>query len=520
LHTTSEQFENSEGLLEEGRVARAFLGLSGHRDPAQWFRASFTGTLCCIVFLSLFGFILVSRHAEHLSSQMRLFLASGMEPLINPDDPYLVSVAHRLGSALFFGCTLGVLNSLASMAVSLFPWAKGRFSLPDAVTYPVLGAICTYLGYSAEFPVLSVVFGFLSPVVFFIPWVLIIRKSRSREVRLPRWIVMAFAASSPFLFTLVLGNASFGLIRDSMLTLPVIRDLSDFYYNHTLLAAHVIKPVSALEQKVIAVSDEIGKIGPMPHGSLWVRTPDPCGVACRDLAVSRKPLPCRSIVLKDDRPANASNRVMGELSLVFDKNEKIRRGIGLFFYRGPLVLVPVLFILWFALSLSNLSQRSKAAAILIFLGYLALFYPPWKSIYQRHMLVLHPDLLASYILSESEDRRYLALLTHPEEFTPGELMRYARDISPRIRLRALFEAGKRGDAQYLDVIEEALSDPQLNVRTRACQALGGIRSERSVDLLRQAFLHDPSWYVRGYAYRGLGSIRPIAKAVSLPGDGS
>jgi hypothetical protein len=356
-------------------------------------------------------------------------------------------------------------------------------------------------------------------VAFFVPWTLIIRRSRPREVRFGRWFALAAAASSPFLFMLVLGSASFGVIRDSMLTLPVMRNISDFYYDHTLLAAHVIKPVSALEQKVVAVSDEIRAIGPMPHGSLWVRTPDPCGLAFRDLAVSKEKLSCTSVVLRDDRPANVSNRLMKEITPAFDKNRMLRQGIGLFFYRGPLALIPVLFMLWFALFLANLSLRSKITAGVLYALYLSLFFPAWQSVYQRHTLILHPEDIAEYILSEHEDRRYIALLTFPDEFTPGELIRFARDISPRIRLRAVYEAGRRKDPRYLNVVEEALSDPQLNVRTRACWALGDMPSEKAGDLLEQAFLHDPSWYVRGYAYRALGKVRPVAKVVREAGPG-
>lgn len=515
MHNSPEPFVNHDLSPEAEKPAWSFLRLNGHRDLTQWFRASFTGTLFCIALTTLFGLILVSSHARLLSSQMQLFVSSGMEPLIRPDDPYLAFLSHRLGSALFFGCTLGVLNALAAMALSFFPWIKGRFSLPDIVTFAVLGGLCTYLGYSAEFPVLSFVFGFSSPAAFFIPWALLVRRSRPREIHFRRWLVFAFTASAPFLFVLILGNASFDVIRDSMLTTPAMRNLSDFYYNHTLLAAHVIKPVSALEQKVIAVSDEVLKIGPMPHGSLWVRTPDPCGVSGRNLAVSRKGLSCEAIVLEDDRPANASNRTINELSRAFDPNEKMRQGIGLFFYRGPLVFIPILFMLWFAHFLANLSLRSKLAAGVLFLGYLALFYPAWQGVYQRHLLLLQPERIAQYILSEHEEMRYLALLTYPDEFTPRELMRYSGDVSPRIRLRALYEAGRRGNVQYLDMIEEALSDPQLNVRTRACWALGRIPSERSSDLLHQAFLHDSSWYVRGYAYRALGNVRPMAKVVTI-----
>lgn len=494
------------------------MHLTLHRDLIQWFRAACAGTLSCVVLLTLFGFVLVSSHGQHLSLQMQLLESFGMEPLIAPGDPHLSAFRHLLGSALFFGCTLGVLNALGAMVLSVPIWLRGRFLLIDALAVPALGGLCAYLGFSAEFPILSAAAGFASPVGFFVPWALVIRRSRPRLFHPWRWLALSITAASPFVFMLVLGSSSFSLVRDSMLMTPAFSRVSDFYYDHTLLAAHVIKPVTALEQKVVAVSSDIGSIGPMPHGSLWVRTPDPCGLEGRDLVVSTGRLACKSIVIEDGRPANASNRILGELSAAYDPNAMMRRGIGVFFYRGPLLVVPILFMLWFALFVSNVSVRSKAAAAVIVLAYLALFYPPWKSIYQRHLLVLEPEIIAQYILSEDEEKRYLALMTYPQEFTPGELIRFAHDESPRIRLRALVEAGNRADVRYLGVIEKALSDPQLNVRTRACWALGRTPSERSADLLEQAFLHDPSWYVRSYAYRALGKERPQAKVAVFPGS--
>lgn len=504
------QFECVQPLQEAEESPRSILSLSNCRDLTQWFRASFCGALACIALYTLFGFILVSRHASLLSSQMQLLLSTGMHPLVMPDDPYLAASVHRLGSGLFFGSTLGVLIAVIAMIFSVIPWYTGRFSVKDGFSYLAVGALNTYLGYSGEAPVLSFFFGFLSPLFFFVPWALIIRKSMPREVAVKRWLVIACMVSSPFAVLMTFGSASFEMIRDSMVTTPVMRGLSDFYYNHTLLAAHVIKPIADQEQKVIAVSDTIRRIGPIPHGSLWVITPDPCNLKGKSLTVSRDELPCESIILPDERPANAANRVIREYSTAYDVNGKMRQGIGLFFFRGPLLLVPVLFMLWFALFLSNLWERSAVISFLILSGFMALFIPAAKNLYENYQLIRHPDRLAQYILSEHEDQRYLALSSFPDELTNREIIRFSRDESPRIRLRALLEAGERGNKDFLGIFEKAIHDPQLNVRTKACWALGKIESGKASDLLQQVFLNDTSWYVRGYAYRSLGKTRPVA----------
>lgn len=490
------------------------FGLSAFRDPTQWFRASCLGTIACILLYTLYGFILVSSHAKILSSQAELLIASGMEPLVRAGDPYLAGILHRIGSGFFFGATLGTLAAVVSMAFSIPVWLKHRFSLYDIVPYLILGGINTYLGFSGEFPVASFVFGYLSPVFFFLPWAFLIRKSRERDVNVKRWLVTALVASSPLFFVKAIGPAPFEMIRDSMLTVPVMRTLSDFYYNHTLLAAHVIKPIEAQEQKVIAVSsDGASYIGPIPHGSLWIVTRDPCAVPGASLVVSRSELPCTSIVLPDSRPVNAANRIMETYSASFDRNKGLRQGIGLFLFKGPLLIVVALSMLWFSLFVSNLWERAAFVSLLVLLAYLALFTPAWRNLYERRELSAHQDRVAQYILSEHEEKRYLALVVFPNEFTDHELIRFARDESPRIRLRALFEAGERGGPQFFGIMEEALRDPQLNVRTKACWTLGRIGTAKAADLLDRTLRNDPSWYVRGYAYRALGRMHPSARIV-------
>lgn len=494
---------------------RSMFYLSGCRDLTQWFRASFFGVLACIVLYTLFGFILASRHAGQLSSQMQLMISTGMHPLVMHSDPYLTAFIHRLGSGLFFGFTLGVLIPLIAMVFSVIPWYLGRFSLKDGLSYLAMGAMSTYLGYSGEAPVLSFLIGFSSPLFFFVPWALIIRKSVPRTISVKRWLLIACIVSSPFAALMTFGSASYGMIRDSMVNTPVMRSLSDFYYNHTLLAAHVIKPIADQEQKVIAVADSIDRIGPIPHGSLWIITPDPCSLEGMSLTVSSEELSCKSIILPDNRAANAANRVIREYSAAYDVNVKIREAIGLFLFRGPVLLVPFLFMLWFALFLSNLWERSAAISLLILLGFMVLFIPAAKNYYENYQLTRHPDRLAQYILSEHEEKRFLALSSFPDKFSNREIIRFSRDESPRIRLRALLEAGERGDKGFLGIFEKAIDDPQLNVRTKACRALGKIESEKASELLQQVFLIDPSWYVRAYAYRALAKTRPDSRIVRL-----
>ena len=513
--TYSNQIKNNNAGAESGSSFSALFTLSRHRDPGQWFKASFTGTLFCIFLYTLFGLVFVREHAQMISSQMQLMLSYDMVPLVMPDDTYLTSFIHQLSSALFFGCTLGVLFALIAMATSLVPWIHKRFSRLDTITYILLGCLFTYLSFSDELPGVSVVFGFLCPFFFFIPWAYIIRKSSGEKIYYKRWIIMVGMAVLPFLSLVAFNPASFGIIRDSMLEIPVARSLSDFYYDHTYLAAHVIKPVVAQEQKVIALADDIKRIGPMPHGTLWIRSDDPCSITGRTLTVSLARLDCASIVIDDGKPVNMGNRIIKLLSSAYDDNEKMRTGIGLFFYSGPLLVIPVLFMLWLAYGLSRLFEKSRIITLLIILGYLAMFISSFHTAVLQNQLVKHPERVHEYILAEEEKERYLALTTFPEEFKDSELVKYSHDTSARIRLNALYEAGERKNAAFVNLFGDALDDPQLNVRTRACLALGKIGSMEALFLLETVLRTDPSWYVRGYAYRAMGRIRPVARSVSV-----
>ena len=136
----------------------------------------------------------------------------------------------------------------------------------------------------------------------------------------------------------------------------------------------------------------------------------------------------------------------------------------------------------------------------------------------RYQLVLHPDSVGQYMVSENEEKRYQALITFPDKITPDDIIRFSHDPSARIRLNALILAGKKKDVKFLDIIKEATYDPQLNVRTKACWALGRIRTERAFALLEDVFNNDPSWYVRLYAYNALGRFKPVAKVI--PENGS
>jgi hypothetical protein len=486
---------------------------AANRDIHAWYKASCLGTLSCIVLYTVYGLVFVRQHASILSSQMSLFLRFGMTALIRPDDPYLQAFIHQLGSAMFFGLTLGVLNALICMGLTLPLWSSGRLRRRDLLLLIAAFAVCTLLGFSTELPLESTAFGVLCPLAYVLPWMWIVRKGNNSPIHTRRWLMLTGLLCVPFVLMTFM-QPSFLTIRDSMLGMPVARSLIKFYYSHTLLAADVIKSPAARDQNVIALSGDIDRIGPMPHGTLWIRSHDPCSIPEASFVVSREDLSCPSLVLNDDLPANTQGRIFGQYATIFDHNRFMRLGIGLFLFSGPLIIVAFLLVSWLGLGIERLSEKSRAAAIIGVIGYLALFIPAWHTSFLRLQVRAHPEQIREYLASGNEKKRYLVVATFPGALSAEDLKGMIREPSARIRINALIEAGERRDRALAPLMEEALTDPQVNVRTKACWALGRINSRQALLLLEKVLRNDPSWYVRGYAYSAIGEIRPEAKTIA------
>lgn len=512
------------GLMKDAHPSRsrrlwpqpvAFIALrpdGAPRDIGKWYRASFLGSACCILLYTIYGLIFVRHHALKISGEMDLLLRSGMTPLITPLDPYLQAFGHQAGSALFFGLTLGVLNALVCMVTTLPAWERGRVERKDLVALLVSAVLCTLLGFSRELPAVSILCGALCPLVFILPWTGVLRTGPAIERSPLRWAICTGILCAPFIL-LAFTRPSFLMVRDSMLGMPVARALSGFYYSHTLLAADVIKPPAARTQSVIAVSRDIDRIGTLPHGTLWVRTPVPCSVTTATLVVSRQPIGCASIILRDRLPANAGGRIFKAYGKVFDRNAHMRLGIGIFLFSGPLIIVLVLLISWLGLGLERLSRHSMAASCVIIAAYLVLFAPAWHTAFLGIQLRAHPERIRTYLDSGVEKKQYLVASTFPGSLSLRDIESMMRSKSPRIRINTIIEAGQRRDPALTNAMERSLKDPQLNVRTKACWSLGRIGSDRALLLLDKVVRDDPSWYVREYAYSALGMIRPEAKVI-------
>jgi len=465
--------------------------------------------------MTVYGLILVGLHADMIRAESILLGRFGMTVLVAPDDPHLVSFTHRLSSALFFGLTLGVQNAMVCMVVTLPAWLSGRLNRYDAATAVCAGLACTYLIFSGELPVTSVVMGLLCPVFFTGAWAFVLRRCGGTPVNWKRFALFCAFIVSPVMVTVAMGS-SFMNVRDAMIAWPILAAVSDFYYDHTLLSADVIKTPAMRTQNVVAVEQEERRIGHSPHGTLWVRAKDPCSVQGARFSVTRDTLPCPAVAVpKDGLPLNLGNRVFEGAQESSDPNRLLRSGLGVFFRLGPMVIMTMLLLSWLALGLERVSRRSLLATAAVATAYVSLFAPLFTGSYLAMQLRRNPAKIIEFAASDTEQKRYIAVATYPGAIGDEALAAMLRDASKRVRVNALVEAGERRNPKCLPLVEENMTDPQLNVRTKACWTLGRIGTGRSLELLRKAARTDPSWYVRDYAYAAAGRMMPETMVVAL-----
>ena len=213
--------------------------------------------------------------------------------------------------------------------------------------------------------------------------------------------------------------------------------------------------------------------------------------------------------------ANDDNRIIEKLSKAIDPNKRMRGGIGFFFFSGPLIVITALILSWFALALEMVFARSRLIAFILVIAYLSFFMPLFHGAYLLAQLKSHPERISDYGASPVERMRYAAVATYPGALSKEDLVRLMQDPSARVRVNAVVEAGDRMDMTLVPAIDARLKDPKMNVRTKACWALGRIQSDEALNLLDKAVHEDPSWYVRDYAYASIGRIRPETKVISL-----
>lgn len=264
----------------------------------------------------------------------------------------------------------------------------------------------------------------------------------------------------------------------------------------------MIKPAAKRTQIVMAVADAGDRrVGRVP-GSLVVMADDPARLAQVRIRLDAQPTASADLDL---------NAALRRYSASHDPNRWLRLGLGLGL--ASLKLVGLGLAVWLAGGLAWLYRANRVVCLLLLLLYYACFWPLAQLKFYQIELARAPISLTAYAQSDSEVKRYLAASS--ARLGRSDLARLVGDQSPRVRLTALINLGERRDLSLLPLVLQALNDPQLNVRTKACWALGRLHDPSAYGPLDACIRHDSSWYVRDYAYAALNQIKPISRAVRM-----
>ena len=500
-----------EPVLEEGARVLRLCESSNPKDLRNILEGILLGMLGCIVWYTAFGFCLVRVHADRIASKMELFLLNGMSAVVLPTEPYLRGFSHQLGSALLLGVSLGILLALPTAAVSVLQWIRGSPVKKSGLLLLtlLLVPVCLYFMFSKDLLFFSIAWSLLTPLFFWVPWNHLARRSAWRKRSRLRLILFSALFLLPFY---PFRQLSFERIRDAMIDLPIARDLADFYYNHTLVAAHVIQPVRYQTQKLIVLSEDVEFPQSLTPGSLWMKNPNPCSIKGASLAVSRKRLDCPSFLLSRMGPIQNGSDILKDAEAQFDNNRSVRRGVR-WFLHGGLPLAVLIWIVWIAALMEDLYQRRRGLALLLAAGSIGLAAYGLYGQYLARALRAHPERTHEYGSSTCVNKRYLGLTCAPDLLTAEDLAALAKDSSPKVRHAAFVRMGERADPGFLAAFTEGLNDPVQIVRTKACWGLGEVGGPDALRLLEQVLAADPSWYVREYAYKAISRIQPVYQRV-------
>jgi cyclophilin family peptidyl-prolyl cis-trans isomerase/HEAT repeat protein len=89
------------------------------------------------------------------------------------------------------------------------------------------------------------------------------------------------------------------------------------------------------------------------------------------------------------------------------------------------------------------------------------------------------------------------------------------DRDPRLRRRAAIAVGRVGLAEGVEPLLGRIEDPDPDVRTMVCFALGLLGDRRAADALARTLGGDANWHVRGRAADALGRIGDAAHAPAI-----
>ncbi|MDW7709219.1 MAG: HEAT repeat domain-containing protein [Deferrisomatales bacterium] len=450
------------------------------RRPFPLFAPALWGAACGAVL----GALRTREATLQLLGKNRALQDAGFLPLPgNGHWETLASWAPSAAGGLFFGLSLGLgagtllglwarctgglpgrpgrLLPWATLAVPLWALAGGDPGLAAALAASAAGAVWSQ-GAGGQMDARSALLRalVLAPLLTaLIPW--------------------ATAAEGPFT-----------RLRDGVLLgSPAGQAVNTFYYRWTLYPAHVLKPLAGLSQPAVAVSGQISE----ENRDRFCRQGLRLGLLCVDEgeAADVRAFPDRgtgAVELLHGRTRvawpedpDAQGEAWNRLSAASDRGRPLRLATYWALFLGcPLALC------W------GFSSLALAAG--------ALVGDRWRLFGSLGAAVLLAASLgaAGRIDPALHAARSRLIIESPDR---AEVMAALGSSTAAVRLYGARAAGAaRLEA---DLLVDALSDPLLNVRTGAAEALGAVGGPRARELLLEVVRSPEEWYVKERAYASL-----------------
>jgi hypothetical protein len=430
------------------------------------------------------------------------------------------------------------LNGLTSVACSgLF------FSMTIGALLSLAGILLVEIGYSARltrtgFRGLFTLFliGFLwyinknglswMPTVLFIlvPGAVLLSRPRSY----PRWDSVRRNTLWTLMIPLLILSAAWGYayqpsifvkFRDTvLLNNPIGAAVNKFYYDHTLSAAEIIKP---LHQKSIRtfrwehqeesdIKAEIQKILismdylPIPDDP----TPDLTVFLKNEDIVLHEGLITQNVAANDFK--RAPGQYLESISVKSDQMASLRRVLFVSILIGlPVLVYGIFFILLRRLSGGVFPRQYSgfAAGALCLAAGLALLWatyriPPPPAEHERIMAYLNSDT----DWEKTSAALDAILMSSTDIFSSSDLRRLLQSPFVAVRYRAAQALGfsKHIDAEKMLI--EMIQDPQVNVACMAIFALGKRGNSSAIEPLVTFIRSREDWYRQWYAYRSLRKL--------------
>ncbi len=358
------------------------------------------------------------------------------------------------------GRWLGKFGPWAALAIPAWAAARGDATLATGLAVLVIGVVWSQAG------------GFAPP-------------SRAIVLRvglllwfLPALILWARAPEGPFTRP-----------RDQwLLPTPVGSLINEFYYRWTLYPAEALKPLIAKSQPTAWVTDEVP---PNPKESFCTQARE-LGLLCVDAVAAADCIASEAdgtMVLmrgsvRKTWPKNpgAQRDAWKAFSQETDRAVALRKATAMSLFFGcPLALC------W------ALSSLAVAAGDLFGRG--------WRRALAAHVAAV---FLAGSLFSAGLPDPARMTLRETLERSPvnrEEILRYTASANPVERFYAIRAAGRASGNEAL--LMQALSDPVINIRYAAAEALGRTGGSQAQEALQEILISPEAWYVKERAYAGL-----------------